>query len=156
MLIIFGFRTRPSKVSEGQFFCPRDGGNRPYVHSRYRQWFTLFFIPIFPTGKYKGEIVKCQACGTVYRPDVLSAAPVATTAASYPAPDQQPDSPASSGSTAQLPPYLDQAPAPAAQPWQYPAPPESTGQPQWPAPTQPGTSPSTPGNPWQQANNPRA
>ncbi len=71
MFIIFGTRTRPSKVSDGDFFCPRCGADRHYVLQRFRQWFTLFFLPIFPVGPSRGEQVKCQTCNTAYRPEVL-------------------------------------------------------------------------------------
>ncbi|HEX3427113.1 MAG TPA: zinc-ribbon domain-containing protein [Acidimicrobiales bacterium] len=70
-LIIWGFRNRASKVSEGQFFCPRCGADRSYVLQRIRRWFTLFWIPLFPTGSSKGEVVRCQTCNTAFRPDVL-------------------------------------------------------------------------------------
>jgi tellurite resistance protein len=71
MFIVFGFRTRPSKVSEGDFFCPKCGADRHYILQRFRQWFTLFFLPIFPMSGSKGEQVKCQTCNTAYRPEVL-------------------------------------------------------------------------------------
>jgi uncharacterized tellurite resistance protein B-like protein len=71
MFIVFGFRTRPSKVSEGDFFCPKCGVDRRYVLQRFRQWFTLFFLPIFPMSGSKGEQVKCQTCNTGFRPEVL-------------------------------------------------------------------------------------
>ncbi len=73
MFIVFGFRMRPSKVSEGEFFCTRCGADRHYVLQRFRQWFTLFFLPVFPTSGPKGEQVKCQTCGTAFRPEVLQA-----------------------------------------------------------------------------------
>ncbi len=71
MFLIFGFRSRASNISEGEFFCPHCGADRHYVLQRLRQWFTLFFLPIFPIGGSKGEQVKCQTCGTTYRPEVL-------------------------------------------------------------------------------------
>lgn len=70
-LIIWGIRNRASKVSEGQFFCPRCGADRNYVLQRIRSWFTLFWIPLFPTGKPQGDIVRCQTCNAAFRPDVL-------------------------------------------------------------------------------------
>jgi rubredoxin len=73
VLIIFGFRTRPSTVSEGNFYCPRCGADRHYALQRFRKWFTLFFLPVFPIGKAVGEQVKCQTCGTAFRPEVLHA-----------------------------------------------------------------------------------
>jgi uncharacterized tellurite resistance protein B-like protein len=71
MFIVFGFRSRASKVSEGTFFCPKCGADRRYVLQRFRRWFTLFFLPIFPVGQAQGEQVKCQTCGTAFRPEVL-------------------------------------------------------------------------------------
>jgi uncharacterized tellurite resistance protein B-like protein len=72
MIFIFGFRNRASKVSEGDFFCPRCGADRHYVLQRFRRWFTLFFLPIFPmSGAKGGEQVKCQTCNTAFRPEVL-------------------------------------------------------------------------------------
>lgn len=71
MFVIFGFRTRASKVSEGEFFCPRCGADRHYVLQRLRRWFTLFFLPVFPMSGDKGQQVKCQTCSTAFRPEVL-------------------------------------------------------------------------------------
>ncbi|MDQ6615548.1 MAG: TerB family tellurite resistance protein [Actinomycetota bacterium] len=71
MFIIFGVRTRPSKVSEGEFFCPRCGADRHYALQKLRQWFTLFFLPVIPMGWVGGEQVKCQTCATAFRPEVL-------------------------------------------------------------------------------------
>lgn len=73
MLIVFGFRVRASKVSEGEFFCPRCGADRHYVLQRFRRWFTLFFLPVFPMSGSQGEQVKCQTCNSAFRPEVLQA-----------------------------------------------------------------------------------
>lgn len=73
MLIIFGFRVRASKVSEGEFFCPRCGADRHYVLQRFRRWFTLFFLPVFPMSGSQGEQVKCQTCNAAFRPEILQA-----------------------------------------------------------------------------------
>lgn len=72
MLLIFGFRSRASKVSDGTFFCPHCGADRPYVLQQFRRWFTLFFLPIFPIGKAEGQQVKCGTCATAFRPEVLN------------------------------------------------------------------------------------
>lgn len=71
MFIVFGVRTRASKVSEGEFFCPKCGADRRYLLQRLRRWFTLFFLPIFPISSALGEQVKCQTCATSFRPEVL-------------------------------------------------------------------------------------
>jgi hypothetical protein len=73
VLLIFGFRMRGTTKSEGDFFCPKCGADRHYLLQRLRRWFTLFFIPIFPTGKEYGDQVKCTTCGSAFRPEVLNA-----------------------------------------------------------------------------------
>jgi hypothetical protein len=73
MILIFGIRSRPHIVGNGNFFCPNCGADRGYVLVRYRRWFTLFFIPIFPVDKGTIEVVRCGTCNTVFRPDVLNA-----------------------------------------------------------------------------------
>lgn len=72
MILIWGFRAIGKKLSEGQFFCPKCGADRPYVLELLRNWFTFFWIPIVPTGKDFGEQVKCGECGTRFQPGVLS------------------------------------------------------------------------------------
>ena len=39
---------------------------------QFRQWFTFFFIPIFPTGRPTGEHVQCQTCHSRFRPEILT------------------------------------------------------------------------------------
>jgi hypothetical protein len=73
MILIFGVRARVKKIGDGVFFCQRCGADRHYVLQQIRRWFTLFFVPIFPVGKALGEQVKCETCGTSYRPEVLNA-----------------------------------------------------------------------------------
>ena len=71
MLIIFGFRGRGKTIATGQFFCPRCGADRSYAHRTIRRWFTLFFIPIAPTGGVLGEHVRCDTCNTAFDMNVL-------------------------------------------------------------------------------------
>ncbi len=73
MFIVWGFRARAKKLSEGQFFCPRCGVDRGYVLEKLVRWFTLFWIPLFPTGKEYGEQVRCTTCSTTFRPEILAA-----------------------------------------------------------------------------------
>ena len=73
MFIIFGTRGRWSRKSEsGQFACPSCGGDRTWVRSVLRRWFTLFFLPVFPIGKPVAEAVQCTTCGKRFSPDVLT------------------------------------------------------------------------------------
>jgi hypothetical protein len=72
MLLIFGFRSRAKRMAEGTFFCPKCGADRSYLLEQIRQWFTFFFVPIFPTGRPLGEHVRCTTCNTRFRPEILS------------------------------------------------------------------------------------
>lgn len=73
VFLVFGFRTRATRVGGGVFFCPNCRVDRQYELLQLRRWFTLFFIPIFPTGAARGQHVKCQTCGKAYQPQVLEA-----------------------------------------------------------------------------------
>lgn len=73
MLLIWGFRARPTTLSEGEFFCPSCGADRHYLLQRIRRWFTFFFVPIFPTGKDYGIQVKCTTCDSCFISEVLTA-----------------------------------------------------------------------------------
>ncbi|HEY3873266.1 MAG TPA: TerB family tellurite resistance protein [Actinocrinis sp.] len=69
--IIWGFRTRFKTIMTGTFFCPRCGGDRPFEKRMAKRWFTLYYIPLFPT-KELGEQIKCGVCNTSYNPTVLN------------------------------------------------------------------------------------
>lgn len=69
-MIVFGWRARNKVIGTGEFFCPRDGGDRRYEHKQARRWFTLFFIPLVPLEQL-GEFVECTSCRNTYYPDVL-------------------------------------------------------------------------------------
>lgn len=73
-LIMWGFRVRWSRAKEGdgEFFCPECGGDRSWRRAIARRWFTLFFIPLFPTGKPIAEAVECETCGKKFEPTVLT------------------------------------------------------------------------------------
>ncbi|MEO5901666.1 MAG: zinc ribbon domain-containing protein [Ilumatobacteraceae bacterium] len=73
MIFIFGFRGRWSKRQHetGEFFCPRCGGDRSWVATVLRRWFTLFFIPIFPVGKVVADEVQCTTCQTRFDREAL-------------------------------------------------------------------------------------
>lgn len=60
-MIIWGSRTRFSKTDEGVFYCPQERAERPFERKIAKQWFTLYFIPIFPMNE-RGEFVECQSC----------------------------------------------------------------------------------------------
>ena len=70
MFIIFGNRVRHTILSTGQFYCPQCKTHRSYELRRARNYFALYFIPIFPLNTV-GEYVRCTTCSTNFQPDVL-------------------------------------------------------------------------------------
>jgi len=72
MLVIFGTRGRSHTIGSGQFFCPREGGDRRYEHKEARRWFTLFFIPLIPLDRL-GDYIECTSCQATYYTTVLDA-----------------------------------------------------------------------------------
>jgi len=73
-MIIWGWRTLTSTVFRGTFFCPDCAQQRPYSRRRMRRFFTLYFIPLFPT-KTLGEYIECDACTSTYKETVLEYQP---------------------------------------------------------------------------------
>lgn len=73
-MIIWGSKGCEKVVDQGQFHCPRCDEPRSYTHKRVSNYFTLYFIPLFPTSTL-GEYVECYSCGETYKPEVLSYRP---------------------------------------------------------------------------------
>lgn len=73
-MIIFGTRARYTTVGEGQFHCLHCQRERAYVRKKAKNYFALYFIPLFPIGDL-GEFIECQTCGRSYAPDVLNFKP---------------------------------------------------------------------------------
>ena len=73
LLILFGTKDRRKVEGVGQFLCPKCGVERDYEVISLREWFTLFFIPIFPTAnnEEREKFVECNACKNAYDIDVL-------------------------------------------------------------------------------------
>jgi hypothetical protein len=74
LFIIFGLRGREIKLSSGKFYCPSCNETRPYKRNRAANYFTLFFIPLFPVQNL-GEHIACQVCKQRFTPDVLNYKP---------------------------------------------------------------------------------
>jgi hypothetical protein len=74
LFILFGTRGRQRKLDEGEFYCPHEHAQRHYHLKKASQWFTLYFIPIFPI-RQLGEFVECQSCGRTYDVKVLHLKP---------------------------------------------------------------------------------
>lgn len=73
-VIIWGSRGLSKTVSHGQFDCPRCGHQSEYSVIQVREWFTLYWIPIFPVGSAK-RYLECRNCGQTFDEDVLQQRP---------------------------------------------------------------------------------
>lgn len=72
MVILFGRKSVGKTINQGQFMCPKCKCERIYALKSYRNYFSLFLIPLIPLN-HVGETVQCTACGTSYVPgSVLS------------------------------------------------------------------------------------
>lgn len=60
-MIIWGSKAKESQVATGTFFCPQCMADSYYSHMRVSRYFTLYFIPLFPTSTL-GEYVRCHGC----------------------------------------------------------------------------------------------
>ncbi|MBL09742.1 MAG: hypothetical protein CL402_04345 [Acidiferrobacteraceae bacterium] len=73
LLILFGTRDRRKIISERYIICPKCEMKQKCDVISLREWITVFFIPIFPTGNddRKGYFVQCKTCQSVYENDAL-------------------------------------------------------------------------------------
>jgi hypothetical protein len=76
LMIIWGSKGKESTIGTGQFFCPRCQRTVDFQHQRVQRYFTLYFIPLFPTATL-GEYIACRSCGGKYKPEVLRMKPAA-------------------------------------------------------------------------------
>ena len=74
MIFIFGTRAREIKAGQGRFHCPHCEGERNYQLMKVKNYFTFFFIPIFPFSDL-GEYVECDTCKDTYKVEVLQETP---------------------------------------------------------------------------------
>jgi hypothetical protein len=73
-ILVWGSRVRVIDLDSGEFHCPECGQPRTYSQRRVARYFTLFWIPLFPTANL-GEYVECHHCGRQYTDDILSYTP---------------------------------------------------------------------------------
>jgi hypothetical protein len=64
-VIIWGSTTKNKVVDQGEFYCPRCRRSCEYLHRRVQQYFTLYFIPLFPMSTL-GQYIECQQCGGTF------------------------------------------------------------------------------------------
>lgn len=70
-MIIWGSKAQERRIGTGTFFCPRCAARSPYTQLRVARYFTLYFIPLFPTATL-GQYVQCGRCGIQLPEAVLS------------------------------------------------------------------------------------
>lgn len=70
-MIIWGSKGITGTTAQGNFNCPVCSSSQPYEQKRVRRFFTLYFIPIFPTSTL-GEYVECRRCQGTFEPGILS------------------------------------------------------------------------------------
>ncbi|HWE36739.1 MAG TPA: zinc-ribbon domain-containing protein [Isosphaeraceae bacterium] len=73
-ILVWGSRVRVIDLGSGDFHCPECDQSRTYSHRRVARYFTLFWIPLFPTANL-GEYVECRTCGLQYTDEILSYTP---------------------------------------------------------------------------------
>jgi hypothetical protein len=73
-MIIWGTEARDKQITTGVFHCPACHASSAYSHQRVAQYFTLYFIPLFPTSTL-AEYVRCMRCSSEFQPVVLSMSP---------------------------------------------------------------------------------
>ena len=73
ILLLLGTKDRRSVEGRGKFLCPTCKVEREYEVVSLKEWFTFFFIPIFPTANDVGRdfFVECGICSSTYDPGVL-------------------------------------------------------------------------------------
>lgn len=63
MFVIYGTKGITTSLGWGDFACPNCGwAKRTFARKSVRPYFTLYFLPLFPTGRGI-EFLECQSCG---------------------------------------------------------------------------------------------
>ena len=75
MFILFGTKGRAIETDNGEFNCPNCNIKQEYGKKYVQDWFTLFFIPIFPISGKKNDHIECKKCESIYHLDVIDYKP---------------------------------------------------------------------------------
>ena len=70
-MIVFGTKGRSFKIDSGQFYCPNCKTKKNFDKKNTQNWFTLYWIPIFPTGSKENEHIECETCSNIYHLDII-------------------------------------------------------------------------------------
>ncbi len=71
MIIIFGTKSKTIKENKGFFVCPQCQTLKQYLIKSIQNWFTLFFVPVFPIGSKEHKHIECQGCQSAYYEKIL-------------------------------------------------------------------------------------
>ena len=72
MFFIFGIAPKTIITKDGTFTCPVCQNQTGYQIQQHRNYFSLFFIKLFPVSKAKQPYLTCHSCRTVMPIDVLN------------------------------------------------------------------------------------
>jgi len=75
MFILFGTKGRAIETDNGEFNCPNCNIKQEYGKKYVQDWFTLFFIPIFPISGKKNDHIECKKCESIYHVDTIDYKP---------------------------------------------------------------------------------
>lgn len=75
-MLIWGTTHLKSVVGSGVFHCPHCESEAPYTKKKATEYFTLYFIPIFPLGA-RGNVIECGVCKGAFTEEILSYDPEA-------------------------------------------------------------------------------
>ena len=70
-MIILGNRPRTVKESSGNFYCPECNDYKTCSFKKVKNYFTLYFIPLFPISDL-GEYIECSNCKFKYKENECS------------------------------------------------------------------------------------
>jgi hypothetical protein len=70
MLIWWGNKIRDKMVEEGLFTCSECAMQTPYILRQYRNYFTLFSIPLIPL-EIVGFYAECTRCQTIFKASAI-------------------------------------------------------------------------------------
>jgi len=75
-MIIWGSKARTITESSGKFYCPECDDYKIYESKKVKRYFTLYFMPLFPTSDL-GEYIECGECKSTFKENVLKDDPKA-------------------------------------------------------------------------------
>jgi len=69
---MFGWNEKVTELESGKFFCPNCGGDAKFTLIESRNWFKLFFVPVFPESRPL-RFVRCRRCKGQFDERILGA-----------------------------------------------------------------------------------